>query len=72
LHGTAFLETASGVVGAFEDQGLGLSLIGQVTDLTLGMPDTAVVLRGGQTLSSGPTCRLAEASPLLHQSYFGI
>jgi ABC-type branched-subunit amino acid transport system ATPase component len=49
-----------GVTGAVQDHGVGLLLIEQFTDPTLGKPDTTIVLRGGQTCYNGTASRLAE------------
>ncbi len=60
------------VVAALKEQGVGILLIEQFTDLALGLADDAVVLRGGQMRYAGPSRRLLDDPTFLHQAYFGV
>jgi branched-chain amino acid transport system ATP-binding protein len=60
-----------GVVATLRDQGTGILLIEQFTDLALGMATDAVVLRTGQMRYQGPAAALAQDPDRLHQAYFG-
>jgi branched-chain amino acid transport system ATP-binding protein len=60
-----------GVVGALRDQGVGILLIEQFTDLALGMAENAVVLRGGKMRYAGPARVLLDDAKRLHEAYFG-
>jgi branched-chain amino acid transport system ATP-binding protein len=60
------------VVAALKEQGVGILLIEQFTDLALGLADDAVVLRGGQMRYAGPSRRLLDDPAFLHQAYFGV
>jgi branched-chain amino acid transport system ATP-binding protein len=61
-----------GVVATLTERGVGILLIEQFTDLTLGMADQAVVLRSGKMRNSGPAQRPIEDPATLHQAYFGV
>lgn len=60
------------VVTALKEQGAGILLIEQFTDLALGMADNAIVLRSGRMRYAGPARRLIEDPATLHQAYFGV
>lgn len=61
-----------GVVAALRDQGVGILLIEQFTDLALGMANKAVVLRSGAVRYSGSAAALKDDPGLLHEAYFGV
>ena len=60
-----------GVVAGLRDQGVGILLIEQFTDLALGMADTAIVLRNGTVRYSGSARDLEQSPSLLQEAYFG-
>ncbi len=60
------------VVTTLKEQGAGILLIEQFTDLALGMADNAVVLRSGRMRYAGPARSLIEDPSALHQAYFGM
>lgn len=60
------------VVRKLKEEGVGILLIEQFTDLALGMAEHAIVMRGGKAHYSGPAEALAKDATLLHKAYFGI
>lgn len=60
-----------GVVRDLRDQGVGIVLIEQFTDLALGVADQALVLRAGKSRYYGPAQTLLDAPDKLDEAYFG-
>lgn len=60
-----------GVVRDLRDQGVGVVLIEQFTDLALGVADDAIVLRGGKSRYYGPAQTLLNEPDTLYEAYFG-
>jgi branched-chain amino acid transport system ATP-binding protein len=61
-----------GVVAQLKEQGVGILLIEQFTDLALGIAETAIVLRSGRVRYNGSAAELKADKALLHQAYFGV
>lgn len=59
-------------VSDLKDQGVGVLLIEQFTDLALDIAEEAIVLRAGQVRFSGRAANLLKDPGLLDQAYFGI
>jgi len=60
-----------GVVRELQNQGVGIVLIEQFTDLALSVADQAIVLRGGQSQYIGSASALLSDPNLLDEAYFG-
>jgi branched-chain amino acid transport system ATP-binding protein len=60
------------VVRRLKNEGTGILLIEQFTDLALGMAENAIVMRGGRAYYSGPAKALIKDASLLHKAYFGV
>lgn len=61
-----------GVVTALKDEGVGVLLIEQFTDLALGISERAVVMRSGKMRWSGQAKDLINQPSLLSAAYFGV
>ena len=59
-------------VTVLKQQGVGILLIEQFTDLALGVAEQAIVLRSGRVQYNGPAAELRDDPKLLDKAYFGV
>ena len=60
------------VVARIAEDGTGIVLVEQFTNLALGIAREALVVSGGRVTFHGPADRLLADQPLLHRSYLGL